>query len=230
MNDYYKLKQAAEEIKLDDLQKQKILNACQGKKRRKIRYPAIASAAVIIIVVAVLVSPGFILRAGSPADNEYADSVYTENLQEDILDAAQEDNKAYNSSSGLNQAQTYYIFDAPNFRSIYSAIPVYFVNLVDYNEFIEWSAQADADNGMAIVQFIEYFKIPEEDFEIANRAFAEFIVDYYGKTPLYRAAKKACEAYEIFNTSLIYSSDREKIDTYYSTYAEEITVPENYRN
>lgn len=229
MNDY-KLKQAAEEIKLDDLQRQKILNACQGKKRRKIRYPAIASAAVIIIVAAVLVSPGFILRAGSPADNECADPVYMENWQEAILDDAPEDGKANNSSSGLNQAQTYYIFDAPNFRSIYSAIPIYFVNLVDYNEFIEWSAQANADNGMAIVQFIEYFKIPEEDFEIANQALAGFIIDYYGKTPLYRAAGKACEPYEIFNTSLIYSSGREKIDTYYSTYAEEITVPENYRN
>ncbi|MBQ4626077.1 MAG: hypothetical protein IJB45_02365, partial [Clostridia bacterium] len=68
MTDFDKFREAAEEIKLDDLQKQKILEACKGKKRRRINYPALAAVAACLIITVAVFSPGFYLKAGAPAD------------------------------------------------------------------------------------------------------------------------------------------------------------------
>ncbi len=56
-----KLKDAAEEIKLDDLQKQKILEACKGKKRRRINYAALAAAAAMLVITVAVFSPAFLM-------------------------------------------------------------------------------------------------------------------------------------------------------------------------
>lgn len=255
MTDFDKLREAAEEIKLDDLQKQKILEACKGKKRRKINYAALAAVAAVLVVTVVLFSPGFLMKAGAPAD-----SAENEAAAEDFY-FADEDIKNYsadvysqsaNSSVGENGKFTYTVdectsvifFDADGFRSIYSRIPQHFINLVGYEDFLAWSASAVSDDGMAIVQFVEHFGISKEDFDNANREYAKHIYEIYGTAPLYRTSDKTHESYEIFNTDLIYSFDREATDEYYAAFEDfdysqesgagghsmpaEIIVPEEY--
>ena len=57
MADFDKLREAAEEIKLDDLQKQRILEACKGKKRRKVNYAALATVAAMRVITVAVFSP-----------------------------------------------------------------------------------------------------------------------------------------------------------------------------
>ncbi|MBQ2846705.1 MAG: hypothetical protein IJE74_00415 [Clostridia bacterium] len=253
MTDFDKLKEAAEEIKLDDLQKQKILEACKGKKRRKINYTAIAAAAAVLVITVAVFSPGFLLKAGAPADraeNEMAVEDYL--ADEDVKYYSnsiwsQNSDSCVSDSSGFVYTADEYtqcIFSANDFRSIYSAIPQSFINLVNYEDFVAWSASVESGNGMAIVQFVEHFGISKEDFDNANRSYARIIYSHYGELPLYRAVEKTNELYEIYNTELIYSFDREAIDEYYKVFVRldknesgniisgsspaEIIVPEDY--
>lgn len=248
MTDFDKIKEAAEEIKLDDLQKQKILKACKGKKRRKINYTAIAAAAAMLVITVAVFSPGFLMKAGAPADmaeNEaVAEDMFAADEDYDLFsDSIQSQNSA--SSENGNGKYTYtageytqIIFDTGEFRNIYSVIPQPFINLVDYGSFTSWSSSVTADNGMAIVQFVEHFEISKEAFDEANRDYARYINGTYGMLPLYRTPFEENEPYEIFNTEIIYSSDSEAIDEYYAAFPKresgsgstpaEIIVPENY--
>lgn len=252
MNDFDKFREAAEEIKLDDLQKQRILEACKGRKRRKINYTAVAGIAAVLVISFAVFSPGFLMRA------KEADAMSNEAVAEDYYAADQEaadengflyDN-AYSQNSlcgGKGDGKYTYtvdectqiIFDAEEFRSIYSLIPQSFINLVGLAEFNEWAENATADNGMAIVQFKEHFGIEEEDFEKANREYAKYIYEIYEALPLYFTSNAENEKYEIFNTELIYGADKEAIDEYYRAFAEfpdgivhsspaEMIVPEEY--
>ena len=252
MTDFDKLREAAEEIKLDDLQKQRILEACKGKKRRRINYTAVAGIAAVLVVTLAAFSPGFLFRAGmaDKAANEAAPENYYAADQE----AAEEDGLFYDevysqhsASAGNGDGKYTYtvdectqiIFDAEDYRSIYSLIPQSFINLVDLTEFNEWAENATAENGMAIVQFKDYFGISQEAFDEANKSYAKYISGLYGVMPLYCTTVKENEKYEIFRTDLIYSSDREAVDEYYRAFAEfpegtvhsspaEIIVPEEY--
>lgn len=255
MADFDKLREAAEEIKLDDLQKQRILEVCKGKKRRKVNYAAIATVAAVFVITVAVFSPGFLIRAGM------ADKSANEAAVEDYFAADQEmqdtngflsDNfYSQNSSNSENGNNAYtvdeitqIVFDADGFRSIYSSVPQHFISLVDYESYNEWTSTVSADGGMAIVQFVEHFGISKEAFDQANRDYAKYIHDFYGTSPLYKASYKENEIYEIYNTELIYSSDREAIDDYYKAAGEfdspqesgmgghsmpaEIIVPEEY--
>lgn len=252
MNDFDKFREAAEEIKLDDLQKQRILEACKGRKRRKINYTAVAGIAAVLVISFAVFSPGFLMRAGMA--DKAANEAVPENYYAADQDVAEEDVLLYDevysqySASGGNGDGKYtytvdectqIIFDAEEFRSIYSLIPQSFINLVDLTEFNEWAENATVDNGMAIVQFKECFGIAEEDFEKANREYAKYIYEIYGALPLYFTSDAENEKYEIFNTELIYGADKEAIDEYYRAFAEfpegvvhsspaEIIVPEEY--
>lgn len=249
MTEFDKLKEAAEEIKLDDLQKQKILEACKGKKRRKINYTALAAAAAMLVITVAVFSPGFLLKAGAPADMAENAAAVEDMFVADkdyglFSDNSAQLNNSPNSENGDSKytytaaEYTQVIFDADGFRRIYSVIPQTFIKLVDYSEFIEWSETAVSDNGMAIVQFVEHFGISKEAFEESNRQYAKHINSFYGTLPLYRTPFEEHEAYEIFNTELIYSFDRESIDEYYTAFAKresgsgsmpaEIIVPEHY--
>lgn len=253
MTDFDKLREAAEEIRLDDLQKQRILEACRGKKRKRINYAALAAVAAVLVVTVVMFSPGFLMKAGAPAD-----SAENEMAVEDFLIADEEVNfysdKVISQNSGNSgngdgkytytvDECTHSVFNADGFRSIYSVIPQHFINLVSYEDFIAWSASAVSDDGMAIVQFVEHFGIPKEDFDRANRDYAKHIYNFYGTAPLYKTSDKEHEIYEIFDTELIYSFDRAKIDEHYEAFAGfdsqdsgtgshsmpcEIIVPEEY--
>lgn len=253
MNDFDKLREAAEEIKLDDLQKQKILEACKGKKRRRINYAAIAGIAAMLVISFAVFSPGFLMQA------KMADTAENEAAIEDYFLADQDNDSLYsdklfsqNSSVSGNGSEpeagevftvtdecTQIIFDAEGFRSIYSVIPQSFIALVDYNDFVEWSADVKSENGMAIAQFAEHFGISKEAFDSANRSYAKYIYETYGMMPLYKASYPENEKYEIFKTELIYTSDREAIDGYYRSMVvfpddaqhsmpAEILVPEDY--
>lgn len=245
MADFDKLREAAEEIKLDDLQRQRILEACKGKKRRKVNYAAIASVAALFVITVAVFSPGFLMRAGM------ADKAANEAAVEDCFFADQEtpdenglfSDKAFSANGDADlectvDEYTQCIFDAEGFRSIYSAIPQSFVSLVGYNAFNEWAATAESSGGMAIIQFVEHFGISKEAFDEANRSYAKYIYNIYGTFPLYKASYPEHEKYEIFDTEMIYSSDRETVEEYYKaieikgtgahSMPAEIIVPEEY--
>lgn len=248
MTEFDKFKEAAQEIKLDDLQKQKILAACKNKKRRKINYTALAAAAAMLVITVAVFSPGFLMKAGAPmemAANNFADE---DTAEQEVFDNLFSDSSAHLSNSIGSGAEngnykvvdefTQSVFDAEDFRQIYSVIPQSFVALVDSDEFALWSTSVEADGGMAIVQFVEHFEISKEAFDEANRRYAKQINTFYGATPLYFTPFEENESYEIFNVELIYSSDREEIDEYYTAVTEresgagsmaaERIVPEEY--
>ena len=207
--DFDKIKSAAEEISLDELQKERILAACRKTKRKKSGYKIWISVAAAAVFAVVLISPGFLFRAKS--SNDSAES-FNNNLladqeiefyaaEEEIFDEA--GNGIYHSAS-LSCAS---LFSCNGYREIYSVIPEQFTWLVDADEYKLWKSRVKASGGMAMLQFVEYFGIPREDFDAANDAYAA----YLDSTP-----ESAEEAREIFNADIIYSFDREKIDEYYS--------------
>ncbi len=254
MTEFDKIKEAAEEIKLDDLQKHEILEVCKGKKRKKVNYSVIAAAAAMLVITVAVFSPGFLLKAGAPADMMENEAVVEDTLGADedsdlFSDVKAQVSDSLNSENGSSKYSytadevTQVIFDAEGFRSIYSVIPQHFIALVDYNEFVSWSSSAEADGGMAIVQFVEHFGISKEAFDEANRQYAKHINSFYGFAPLYTTPFEEHEIYEIFNVELIYSADKEKIDEYYTAFANyegednnltggsrpaELIVPEEY--
>ncbi|MBQ2903135.1 MAG: hypothetical protein IJE48_01925 [Clostridia bacterium] len=251
MTDFDKLREAAEEIKLDDLQKQRILEACKGKKRRRINYTAVAGIAAALIVTVVVFSPGFLMKAkeADSAVNEAAVEDYhaaDQEMQVILSDGAYSQHSAESGNGSADNKYAYtagvctdIIFEAGGFRSIYSIIPQSFINLVDRDEYDLWVSDVSAENGMAIVQFKDYFGISQEAFDEANKSYAKYISGLYGVMPLYCTTVEENEKYEIFRTDLIYSSDREAVDEYYRAFTEfpegtvhsspaEIIVPEEY--
>ena len=241
------VKDAAEEIKLDDLQKQKILESCKGKKRKKINYSALAAAAAMLVITVAVFSPGFLLKAGSDmqenavaeedmfvADEDF--NLFADNESQIIISQNSENGDSKYTYTA--DEYTHSVFDSEEFRRIYSSIPQAFISLVDYGEFIEWSENVSPADGMAIVQFVEYFGISKEAFDEANRNYAKYINTVYGVLPLYFTPFEKNEAYEIFNVEIIYSFNKEKIDEYYTATAKresgagsmpvEKIVPEDY--
>ena len=248
MTEFDKFKEAVQEIKLDDLQKQKILAACKNKKRRKINYTALAAVAAMLVITVAVFSPGFLMKAGAPM--EKADNYFAE---EDMIAAGDSDNLFSDSSAHLSDSIasgiengnykvvdefTQVVFDAEGFRRIYSVIPQCFAALVDSDEFVSWSSSVEADGGMAIVQFVEHFEISKEAFDEANRNYAKQINAFYGVSPFYFTPFEEHESYEIFNVETIYSFDKEEIDEYYTAVPKresgagsmpaEVIVPEEY--
>lgn len=202
--DFEKIKAAVEEIELSDSQKDDIINLCSGKKR-KFNYKPLAAVAAVAAVIVVLVSPGFLFKASSP--NESADMLMG-NVAEDFDfyyntadDAAGAEQQIVHSTSAAADIP---LFDAERFSDIYAIIPYEFSSLVNIEEYEEWKLTVSAENGMAMLQFIEHFNISEEDFDTAN-------TEYNARTP---ADQKTDNNY--FNIEIIYSFDRELIDGFYA--------------
>ena len=66
---------------------------------------------------------------------------------------------------------------------------------------------------MALLQFVEHFQIPKEDFEAANAEYsARNAEEDAGESA---GDNKAAQSAESINAELIYSFDKEKIDEYY---------------
>ena len=192
--DFEKIKPAVEDITLSEAQKQAIIAEC-AKAKKKSRAPiyAVAAAAAMLILV---FSPGFLFRA----DRKSADSAG--NIEEYCNNIAE--------STATSDFRN---FEADGYADIYSVIPSEFVSLVDYDEFAEWSDECTADGGMALLQFVEHFQIPKEDFEAANAEYsARNAEEDAGESA---GDNKAAQSAESINAELIYSFDKEKIDEYY---------------
>lgn len=205
--DFEKIKSAAEEIKLSDSEKQKLIDMCEASKpqKKKNRYvPAIVVAAAALVLV--IFSPGFLFRAKmadhAPMENAAAD-------YEMLADKYEEDgigNVILQSSSTVLE-----------YRKIYYEIPIEFSSLVSEAEFAEWKNRANNSHGMPMMNFIRAFEISREDFERANADYAQRIYDELGMAPLLRAADCAeQEQAEIFNADIIFSFNESRIESYYS--------------
>lgn len=217
--DFDKIKPAAEEISLDELQKERILAACRQTKHKKSNHKIWIPVAAAAVFAVVLVSPGFIFRAKS---SDSAESFNNSPLadqkveffadEQDVFDT--EAGNGFYCSSSLSSAS---LFSCDGYRKIYSIIPEQFTWLVDANEYKIWKNRVKASDGMAMLQFVEHFGISKEDFNAANQAYTAhldscFIQGHVSETP----ASSEEEEREIFNADIIYSFDRKKIDEYYS--------------
>lgn len=195
--DFEKIKPAVEDITLSEAQKQAIIYECAKakKKSRAPIYAVVAAAAMLILVL----SPGFLFRA----ERKSADSAG--NIEEYC-----------NNIAESTATSDFRIFEADGYAEIYSVIPAEFVVLVNSDEFAEWSDECTADGGMALLQFVEHFQIPKEDFEAAN---AEYSARNANENSIADDGagidNKAEQPSESINAELIYSFDKEKIDEYY---------------
>lgn len=206
---FEKLKSAAEEIKLSDSEKQKLIDVCEASKtlkKKKISVPAIVAAAAAVVLV--LFSPGFLFQAkmadsAAPEENAAADydMFADEFIEEDGLGSV-------NMQSGTTLKA---------FRKIYHEIPDEFRTLVSEADFNDWKSRTVIADGMPIMHFVRAFEISREDFEAANSAYAQRIYKELGMAPLLRAADCAeQEQAEIFNADIVYSFNESRIRDYYS--------------
>ena len=207
--DFEKLRPAAEEIKLSEIQKERIIEACEKQKRKSFNYKLWIPVAAAAMFVVVIFSPGFIFRAGKSADNAEAEapedgkgSVYNYAADEEYI---VEDYLADGVCSVQNQSTAFGtepLFDSGIYREIYSVIPPQFIWLVDNAEYEKWEKTVSASDGMAMLQFVEHFGITREEFDSANESYQAYI-------------NSVGEEREIFNADIIYSFDRERINEYY---------------
>lgn len=212
--DFDKIRPAVESIELSEKQKEDIINACKGRKR-KFNYKPLATVAAVIVVTLVCYGLNGTLFGAKMADE-------AENaVMSDIHYTADEDVDFYSSALGdmnagdklvVNQSQSLTVSPRP----IYKIIPAAFSELVDKTEFDEWYSSVTADDGMLIMQFVEHFGIEKADFEKANADYALELEKIYGE-PASVSPEEGKEHLEIFNSDIIYSFDRDVIDGYYFT-------------
>ncbi len=182
--DFDKIKTAVGEIELSDLQRQKILDSCKEKKRKFNYKPLVAVAAVLVVIV--IGSPGFLFRAGEKADNAVRNEEFD-------LFADNKDGFCVAESQAVE-----WVFGADGFQREYCVVPSEFSSLVSEAEFTEWKMQANADNGMAMMQFVMFFGISRESFDRAN-------ADYVNRT-----------GSDGFNADIIYTFNKETVDELYA--------------
>lgn len=204
--DFEKIKAAAEEIKLSDAEKEKIILMCEESKKtkKKSRFVPIATAAAVAVFAFVIFSPGFLLKA-SESDNFAPQENAAANDYEFFADS-------YDGAQGvIIQSST-----AEKFRNIYYEIPEEFRALVPENSYSE-DYKGDLSGEMRIVWFVKKFGISKESFEKANAEYAKRVYSDFGLYPLLKAADyEGQEEAEIFNADIIYSFDEEKINEYYA--------------
>lgn len=203
--DFDKIKPAVESIQLSETQKEDILNACKGKKR-KFNYKPLATVAAVIVITLVcygLNGTLFGAKMADKAENASMEGSYVYTADEDA-DIYVNDNKVINQSSSITASQ----------RPIYKIIPSVFSGLVDKAEFDEWYSSATTDDGMLMMQFVIHFGIEKADFEKANADYALELEKIYGE-PATVSPEEGREHLEIFNSDIIYSFNREVIDGYY---------------
>lgn len=219
--DFEKLKPAAEEIKLSEIQQERIIEACGKHKKKSFNYKLWIPVAAAAMFAVVIFSPGFIFRAGKSADNaapESGNGIHYNDVadEEDIYII--EDCLADSMASVQNQSatvETKALFDSGEYRKIYSVIPSQFIWIVDYEEYKNWEKNVDSSDGMAMLQFVEHFGITREDFDSANASYEAYI-NSTGERALHRKPEsKDEEESEVFDAEIIYSFDKEKIDEYY---------------
>ncbi len=204
--DFDKIKSAAQEIKLSDSEKLKMIEVCENSRtsKKKNRYvPAIVAAAAAVVLV--LFSPGFLFRA-SMKDSESMENMAANDYDFLADQYVEEDGFGISLQSSSNVG----------YRSIYYEIPKEFRGLVSEKEYNEWESRQIASDGMPVLNFVQFFDISREDFDRANTAYAHRVYEDFGMVPLLRAADCAeQEQAEIFNADVIYSFNITEIQEYY---------------
>lgn len=226
--DFDKIKPAIEEIRLSEIQQQKIIKACKKHKKKSFNYKLWIPVAAAAMFAVVIFSPGFLFRAkeadsvASPENGkgfEYlADSYGGEINDEEIYVDVVEDCITQGIVSVQNQSAAVGVkslFNSGVYRSIYSVVPSHFAWLVDSEEYAEWEKSVDASGGMAIMQFVEHFGITKEEFNSANEAYKVYLDSSFGGALSRKPVNEAEEECEIFNAEIIYSFDKAKINEYY---------------
>ncbi len=228
--DFEKIKPAVDEIQLNEIQQERIIEACEKHKKKSFNYKLWISVAAAAVFAVVIFSPGFIFRAEKSADNMAAEAPengkgfgyladsYEGDVNDEEVYVAVEDCVTQIRVSVQNQSAAVTLdrlFNSGVYRKIYSVIPSQFVWLVDSEEYDNWSQTVTASGGMAMLQFVEHFGITREEFESANEAYAAYINSTSGYSILGKPASEAEEEVEIFNAEVIYSFDKEKINRYY---------------
>ena len=220
--DFEKIRPAVEEIKLNEIQQERIIEACENHKKKSFNYKLWIPVAAAAVVTLVIFSPGFIFRASKSADNMEMESpesgngfYYNYAADEDMF--VVEDYLADGAVSVQSQTVTVEVkslFNSGVYRKIYSVIPSQFAWLVDYEEYEEWEKSVRVTGGMAMLQFVEHFGITREEFNSANEAYEAYLKSTRGSA-VNKPSNENEEESEIFNADIIYSFDREKINSYY---------------
>lgn len=216
--DFERIKPAAEEIKLSEIQQERIINACENHKKKKFNYKLWIPVAAALFVV--IFSPGFIFKAGSKANDMAAPENgkgfynYAADEEEYIVENYLADGNGCVQNQSIT-IETKPLFNSGVFRKIYSVIPSQFIWLVDYEEYENWKTTVNAADGMAMLQFVEHFGITREEFDSANDAYEAYINSVNENSIQEKPENKAEEELEIFNAEIIYSFDKEKINEYY---------------
>ena len=220
--DFEKIKPAVEEIKLSEIQQERIIEACENHKKKSFNYKLWIPVAAAAVVTLVIFSPGFIFRASKSADNMEMESpesgngfYYNYAADEDMF--VVEDHMADGAVSAQSQTVTVEVkslFNSGVYRKIYSVIPSQFAWLVDCEEYEEWEKSVRATGGMAMLQFVEHFGITREEFNSANEAYEAYLKSTRGGA-VNKPSNENEEESEIFNADIIYSFDKEKINKYY---------------
>ncbi len=200
--DFEKIKPAVEEIALSESDMEEIISSCDGKKR-KFNYRPLIGIATAAVITVVLFSPGFLFKASTPLSSDNAAQESAEEEFDLYYTADNKDFAANISESGTGVIDTP-LFEAEGYDEIYAVIPFEFSSLVSQSDYEEWKKSVTAENGMAMLQFIEHFEISPAVFAAAN--------DEYSK----RIQSPVSDAVSPFNEEIIYSFDREAIDEYYS--------------
>lgn len=218
--DFDKIKPAAEEISLNDIQKESILAACRKAKRKKFNYKLWIPVAAAAMFAVVLISPGFLFRAKSEDSAALNNKNFAAQYEAEIL-ADQENFYAESGNGTVIQFSASLsaekLFNSSGYRKIYAIIPDRFSWLVDADEYRRWKSGVKASGGMAMMQFVEYFNISREDFDAANEAYTAYLDSSLADGHLDGIPETAQqETREIFNADIIYTFDKAKIDEYYS--------------
>lgn len=201
--DFEKIKAAADEIRLSESEKEAIISSCSGKKRKFNYKPVAAIAAAAAVILIISVSPGFLLKASSP--NDSADMlVNNAGADFDYYYTADEAGDIYVNQSASTAKGSAPLFETDSFAEIYAVIPPEFSSLADPEEYAEWSETVSAENGMAMLQFVEHFGITAESFAAAN-------AEYNSRCPA-----EAQGSNNYFDENVIFSFDRELIDSFYA--------------
>ncbi len=200
--DFEKIKPAVDEISLSDEQTAKILEACKAKKRKKrnVWIPVAVAAACTAIVFSPTVFIGMKgANSAAEADMAAPENINTDYLCDYYVDT--ENGKGFYTAQSTAQAAEI-LFERDGFGTIYGIIPFQFASLVDAEEYENWKLTVDASGGMAIAQFVEHFGISKESFDAANSEYALAIGNDANA--------------EAFNSDIIYTFDKETIDSYYA--------------
>ena len=217
--DFEKIKPAVEEIKLSEIQQERIIEACEKHKKKSFNYKLWIPVAAALFVV--IFSPGFIFRAGSKANDMAAPesgngfyNYYSDEEDMCVVEGYLQDSvvSVQNQSTAV---ETKALFDSGDYRKIYSVIPSQFVWLVSYEEYENWSKTVVASDGMAMLQFIRYFDITRENFESANGAYEAYLNTACGGAIKEKPRNESEEIREIFNVDIIYSFDDDTVNEYY---------------